>query len=137
MFNVPKIVTINTGDQKVNIDLSKVPNKKIRQVGFSIKAYPRPNRETQQIYINGAYYMSFPSRVYTGNDPNNILGGQAIELITYLYERGYNLNQIKQILDSIVNKNIKRRLVNPRLIQQKKKRELEKLNNLLKSLGAF
>ena len=91
----PKVITIDTGDQKEKIDLSNIPNKKVRPVGFSIKAYPRPNRETQQIYINGVYFMSFPSRVYTGNDPNNILGSQAIEIITYLYERGYNLKVIK------------------------------------------
>lgn len=81
--------------------------------------------------------MSFPSRVYTGNDPNNFLGDQAIFLITYLYERGYNLNQIKQVIDKSVNKNIKRRLVDPQLKQQKRQRELQKLNkkvnNLLKS----
>lgn len=135
-MNKPKIITVNTGDQKVSINLSNVPNKKIREVGFTIKAYPRPNRETQQIYINGAYFMSFPSRVYTGNDPNNILGSQAIELITYLYERGYNLTVIKKELNRIINKRIKRRLVNPKLKQQKKIRELQKLNKLLKSIGA-
>lgn len=136
MFN-PQKITINTGDQKVNINLN-IPNKKVREVGFSIKAYPRPNRETQQIYINGVYYMSFPSRVYT-NDPNNFLGDQAIFLITYLYERGYNLNQIKQVIDKSVNKNIKRRLVDPQLKQQKRQRELQildkKLNNILKRYG--
>lgn len=46
---VTKRVIINTGDQKLTINLNGVFNKKIWQVGFSIKAYPRPNRETQQI----------------------------------------------------------------------------------------
>ena len=131
----PKKITIDTGDQRVILDLSNIPNKKYREVGFSIKTYPRPNRETQQIYINGVYFMSFPSRVYTGNDPNNILGGQAIELITYLYERGYNLKQIKQILDKTVNKKIKRRLVNPQLKREKKLRDLQRLINKFERLG--
>lgn len=121
---------INTGDQRLVINLDSVPNIIIRQVNFSIKAYPRPNRETQQIYINGRYYMSFPSRVVNGQDPNNILGSQAIELITYLYERGYNLKTIKNELDNIINKQIKRRLVNPELILKQRERQLNKLNNM-------
>ena len=129
-----KPVIINTGDQQVTINLDNVPSKIIREVNFSIKAYPRPNRETQQIYINGVYFMSFPSRVET-EDPDNILGSQAIELITYLYERGLNLNDIKTQLDKIVNKNIKRRLINPRLKALKKQRETEReiqrLTNLI------
>ena len=131
----PKTITIDTGDQKVKLNLSNLPNKKLREVGFSIKAYPRPNRETQQIYINGVYYMSFPSRVYTGNDPNNILGGQAIEIITYLYERGYNLNQIKKIIDKSVNKQIKRRLVDPTLKRQKKTMDLQRLLDKINKMG--
>lgn len=129
-------VIINTGDQRVTVNLDNIPNKKIRQVGFSIKAYPRPNRETQQIYINGVYYMSFPSRVYT-NDPDNILGSQAIDLITYLYERGVNLNQIKRELDRVVNKNIKRRLVDPRLKLERKRREAQKLQEVLIDLRGY
>ena len=132
-----KTISISTGDQKVNLDLSNVPNKKVREVGFNIKAYPRPNRETQQIYINGVYFMSFPSRVYTGNDPNNFLGCQAVDLITYLYERGYNLNQIKQILDKTVNKNIKRRLVNPTLKKEKKLRDLQRLIDKARKWGVY
>lgn len=131
-----KPVIINTGDQQVTVNLDNIPNKKIRQVGFSIKAYPRPNRETQQIYINGVYYMSFPSRVYT-NDPDNILGSQAIDLITYLYERGVNLNQIKRELDRVVNKNIKRRLVDPRLKLERKRREAQKLQEVLIDLRGY
>ena len=129
-------VIINTGDQRVTVHLDNIPNKKIRQVGFSIKAYPRPNRETQQIYINGVYYMSFPSRVYT-NDPDNILGSQAIDLITYLYERGVNLNQIKKELDRVVNKNIKRRLVDPRLKLERKRREAQRLQEVLIDLRGY
>lgn len=129
-------VIINTGDQRVTVNLDNIPNKKIRQVGFSIKAYPRPNRETQQIYINGVYYMSFPSRVYT-NDPDNILGSQAIDLITYLYERGVNLNQIKRELDRVVNKNIKRRLVDPRLKLERKRREAQRLQEILIDLRGY
>lgn len=122
---------INTGDQEVIVNLDNIPNTKVRDVNFSIKAYPRPNRETQQIYINGAYYMSFPSRLANGQDPNNILGSQAVELITYLYERGVNLNDIKKELDRVVNKNIKRRLVNPRFIHAKRLREYKKLDDKL------
>lgn len=133
---VTRRVIINTGDQKLTINLNGVPNKKIRQVGFSIKAYPRPNRETQQIYINGVYFMSFPSRVYS-NDPDNILGSQAIDLITYLYERGVNLNQIKEELDRLVNKNIKRRLVNPKLKQQRRLRQMQELESTLTSLRGY
>lgn len=36
MFN-PQKITINTGDQKVNINLN-ISKKKVREVGFSIKA---------------------------------------------------------------------------------------------------
>lgn len=129
-------VIVNTGDQRVTINLESVPYRKIRQVGFSIKAYPRPYRETQQIYINGKYFMSFPSRVETG-DPDNILGSQAIDLITYLYERGVNLNQIKKELDRVVNKNIKRRIVSPRLKLERRQRQLQELERQYNKLRGY
>ena len=98
-----------------------VPNRRVREVYFNIKAYPRPKRNTQQIFINNVYFMSLPSRVFEAGynkDTTNKLGQLFIELITELYKRGVNLNQIKELLNEGINDNCKRCFVNPHLKEE-------------------
>lgn len=107
----------------------KVPKRTVREVYFNIKAYPRPNRNTQQIYIDNKYFMSLPSRVYEAGfnrDVNNKLGQIFIELIKELYTRGVNLNNIRDFLEGLINKNVKRCFVSR---EAKEKQQINLLKN--------
>lgn len=74
---------------------------------INIKAHPRKDRpDKQQIFINNTYYMSVPCAKYNKDedlqDPYNFYGEQFIYLIKELYKRGYCLNNIKIILNIIL-----------------------------------
>ena len=103
---------IDIGNQIINYNF-ELPNKIIRNEINNIKAYKRPNRNTQQIYINNKYFLSVVSRQY---DYNNIIGQEFIKLINQMYKRGINLNKIKKTITQTINKDVKRIYVNPKLI---------------------
>lgn len=114
---------IDIGNQIINYNF-ELPNQIIRNEINNIKAYKRPNRNTQQIYINNKYFLSVVSRQY---DYNNIIGQEFIKLINQMYIRGVNLNKIKKTITQTINKDVKRVYVNPKLIID----SLKKMNNEL------
>ena len=99
----------------------KIPKDIVRDVNFTVKAYPRPNRNTQQIFINNVYFMSLPSRVHhegVNRDSTNKLGEIFIKFIVILYQRGVSLKDIKKVLNETINKNIKRHYVKKEFIEK-------------------
>ena len=75
---------------------------------LKIEAYPRQDRpDKQQIYINNKYYMTLPCSKYNPDpdleDPYNFRGDEFIYLIEELYKRGYSLNNIKTIINIVLN----------------------------------
>lgn len=103
---------IDIGNQIITRQIT-LNNKIIRNQINNIKAYKRPQRNTQQIYINNKYFMSVVARQ---NDYKNQIGNEFINLIQALYTRGTNLKDIKRFIEKHINKYVKRVYVNQKLI---------------------
>lgn len=117
---------IDIGNQIITRQIT-LNNKIIRNPINNIKAYKRPQRNTQQIYINNKYFMSVVARQ---NDYKNQIGNEFINLIQALYIRGTNLKDIKRFIETHINKYVKRVYVNPELIINKLKRDIKKFKDI-------
>ena len=117
---------IDIGNQIITRQIT-LNNKIIRNPINNIKAYKRPQRNTQQIYINNKYFMSVVARQ---NDYKNQIGNEFINLIQALYIRGTNLKDIKRFIETHINKYVKRVYVNPELIINKLKRYIKKFKDI-------
>lgn len=117
---------IDIGNQIITRQIT-LNNKIIRNPINNIKAYKRPQRNTQQIYINNKYFMSVVARQ---NDYKNQIGNEFINLIQALYIRGTNLKDIKRFIEKHINKYVKRVYVNPELIINKLKRDINKFKDI-------
>lgn len=117
---------IDIGNQIITRQIT-LNNKIIRNPINNIKAYKRPQRNTQQIYINNKYFMSVVARQ---TDYKNQIGNEFINLIQALYIRGTNLKDIKRFIETHINKYVKRVYVNPELILNKLKRDIKKFKDI-------
>jgi len=117
---------IDIGNQIITRQIT-LNNKIIRNPINNIKAYKRPHRNTQQIYINNKYFMSVVARQ---NDYKNQIGNEFINLIQALYIRGTNLKDIKRFIEKHINKYVKRVYVNPELILNNLKRDIKKFKDI-------